>query len=150
MHRNRLWLAFLSCFAIALLVYSSITLYRLYSYIRLDAHATAQTISWQVAEIEEDLFAAGATYTFPVGDQLIEGYDHLRKPIYYNRWAAESSLISNESADKTIWYRSSDPSVSSLQKSFPLKESIYTIILLALLLYFIWLGYYVSRFSPQR
>lgn len=146
MHSNRFWLGFLAFFACILVGYSTITLYHVYIYWRLNAHTAPTAIEWHAKEIDEDLFAATAVYTFHVNGNTFMSNDYVRKPTYQNRWAAESELASHAKQYKQVWYRSSDPTYSSIQKIFPTKECIYMCILVGLFLYFLWLGFYVGGY----
>ncbi|MEI8365335.1 MAG: hypothetical protein WCF65_02860 [Parachlamydiaceae bacterium] len=147
MHRNFLWQAFLGIVALATLWYSCIAAYRYYSYSRLDGHAETSTISWIIEEHATDTFTLKANYQFTANQAVHHGTTRYPDDNYLNQWAAEQAAKSNTKHPWTVWYDQSHPDTSSLQKNFPFKECLSAIILWGLLLYFLWLGFYVSRYK---
>lgn len=144
MHKNYAWLCFLSLLTGAVGWIILKTFYLIYLFISLDASAPIANIRWEVKQLNEEKFVLKADYNFKVNDQTFSGETEFRNDIYWNPWAAQDALKVYEQKDWEVWYASHNPSYSSLQKNFPLKESVSSGILLVILLYFFGLGYYVA------
>lgn len=147
MHSNFYWTLFLSLIALTILGYTGYASVKLWHYIRLDQQTPALTIDWSVTSLDDDAFIPLATYQFRAKGQLYEGQAFW--PItYLNDWAAREAIEKLARTPQTVWFDSDSPTYSSLQRHFPLKESVYTLILWLLGLYFLSLGYYVKLRSP--
>jgi hypothetical protein len=147
MHKNLLWQAFLVVVLITTLVYSGIAAYRYFNYSRLTAFAQASTLKWNIQELTDEEFIIEGDYTFGVNNKTYRGKTSWPREPYRNDYAAEKAIEEFSSQNWKIWYDPSNPDHSSLQKKFPLKESISAAFLWALFLYFLWLGYYVNKFK---
>lgn len=144
MHKNFIWLCFLSLVTGAVGWITIKTLYLVYLYMSLNAEAPAENLKWGVAKLSEDQFVMKADYIFNAKDQQYSGTTLFKNDIYWNPWSAEDAIKVYAQKDWTVWYSSKNPQYSSLQKNFPFKECISVIILWVLLLYFFGLGYYVA------
>jgi len=145
MHKNPLWLAFLAFVCVVMLWYVGSALYRLQEYYALSATTKVDVRDWSVKEIASDQFAPFARYTFTANGKMYEGQSALEYPIYRNAASMEKELPNFSLKTWSGWYNPANPQQSSLKKVFPLKESISGVVMLGLLLYFIWLGYYVAK-----
>ena len=145
MHKNYVWLCFLSLITGAVGWYILKTLYAIYLYTLLTAQAPIEQISWGVEQIKEDQYVIRANYTFIVKNKEFEGKTLFTNDIHLNPDSAEASIKVYSSENWPVWFSSRDPRNSSLQKNFPLKESVSAGILWAILLYFYGLGYYVAK-----
>lgn len=143
MHKNYVWLCFLSLATGAVGWFTLKALYAVYLFVALDVSAPAENLKWKVAQLSEDQFVMKADYTFTRKEQKFSGETLFKNDVYWNPWAAEDALKVYSTKDWTAWYSSGNPQYSSLQKNFPLKECISAGVLWILLLYFFGLGYYV-------
>lgn len=157
MHKNSLWLSFLGALLLLVTIFGSISFYKVWDYTRLDAITSAEKIDWSIVELKrhslfeligfgDELFTLRGEYSFRVGENIFLGSTTLTEPLFRNLYAVEEELISIRTKPAKVWYDSSNPSYSSLQKKFPFKECLSTAIMLGLLLYFIWIGYKVGRY----
>jgi len=142
MHHNHLWISFLSAAALAVIIYTSFTAYDLWQYVRLDKQAQTQHIQWSVEALSDDRFIPIARYQFLAQGKDFQGETRWQES-FLNEWTAKEAVGRLTQSPPLVWYDGSDPVFSTLQKIFPLKESFYTVILWAIALYFICLGYYV-------
>jgi hypothetical protein len=149
MSKNYLWQAFLIVVGAIALWYTAIAGYRYYNYVKLTHQAVPLAVDWGVAEVSDETFIPQASYTFKVRDQTFSGETQWTGEVYRNRWGAEDSLAEFSAQWKRVWYNPENPNHSSLYKKFPFKESISAAMLWALWIYFLWLGYYVSRFKKR-
>jgi hypothetical protein len=153
-HKNSLFLGFLGLLAAAASIYSAIALYKYYRYAVLDSQAPAQSIEWSIkvdkkkwplSLLFEDNYRLLAMYSFSVEGKAMKGSTSFKEN-YLNSWAAEQAIKKNEQKNWIVWYQSGKVNHSTLQKNFPLKECVSAGVLWALLLYFIWLGFYVANY----
>lgn len=147
MHKNILWQAFLAIVCIAVLWYTFIALYSYYSYSRLKTQSAISSITWDVEEKSEENYFLKAHYSFNFKDHSYSGSTAFTDEPYRNRWAAEQDVKGFSNKNGKVWFDPENPNHSSLQKHFPLKECISAAFLWGLLLYFLWLGFYVTRFK---
>lgn len=144
MHRNPLWIFLLSLIILGGLGYTTYTLVKVWQYLRLDQHVDAQNIQWSVLSLNEEAFVPLANYSFVVRNQSYQGQTRWQE-VYLNSWTAQEAIMRLKKSPPPVWFDSSSPEISSLQKLFPLKESLYSLLLWILSLYFLGLGYYVKQ-----
>lgn len=147
MHNNRFWLGFLTFCTAVTLWYSGNALYKMYHYSRLTAQTSVQDTKWSVQKISDEMFVLKSAYVFAVNGKAYAGATKFEHDYYRNQWGAEQAIAAFTKTYNRVWYSPSNPDYSSLQKSFPTKECISAAILVALLLYFFWLGFYVVRYQ---
>lgn len=143
MYSNLYWRLFLGLMIIVIIGYTGYASVKVWHYIRLDQQTAPQTMEWSVTTLNDDAFVPHATYQFRTKGKIYEGQD-LWPITYLNEWAAQEAIEKIKQTPQTIWFDSDSPTYSALQRSFPFKASIYTIILWLLGLYFLGLGYYVK------
>jgi hypothetical protein len=145
MHGHPLWLTFLAALALGVFWYSGNAGWKYYRYYSLTASTRPTQLSWQIGEVSDEEYPLIGSYTYidpATGDSKAGSWSD--RP-FRNRWAAEQALPDYGSKEWLVWF-SPNSQYSSLQKSFPIKECISAAVLWLLLLYFIWLGFYVTRY----
>ncbi len=145
MHKNRIWILFLSIVSFVLLWFSWKAFFNLYQYTSLTASTKTSSIHWIIEQKASDKFYVQARYTFVVDGKNGHGQTTFTKHLYRNRSATEQA-ISNPSNDPwNVWYNPSNLNHSTLQKKFPFKECLYAAIVWGVFIYFICLGIYVGK-----
>lgn len=144
MKRSPFWIVFLSLFMITVFGYTTHTLIKTWQYMRLNEQIVAQNIQWTVISQNDESFIPLAHYSFSVQGKKYEGQTRWQES-YLNQWAAEEAIVRLKKNPPLVWISSSSPENSSLQKEFPVKESLYSILLWMLAIYFFGLGYYLNR-----
>ncbi|MBS4171191.1 hypothetical protein [Neochlamydia sp. AcF95] len=147
MHKNLLWLSFLSLAAGVVGWFTFRALYLTYFYLAFTASAPVENIQWAIVPLSEDRLVVKADYRFVVNDKEYHGKTLFKNDVFRNPWAAEEALKTYKGREQRAWYSPLDPQYSSLDQSFPFKENIYAVILWILLLYFIWIGRSVARLT---
>lgn len=145
MHKNPLWLIFLGLIFIVTLFYTATTTQSAYDYLQLNMQTPSLKTEWKVKKLKSDLFILVASYHYQVQDKSYQGKTIFNQNRHRNSWAAEQKLAEFSNKQFSVWYNSKKPTRSTLQKVFPTKKVISTVILWALLLYFLGVGYYVSK-----
>ncbi len=145
MHKNFLWLFFLSMIMGAVGWFTLKTLYLVYLYMSLNAEVPAENLKWGVEQLSEDQFVLRADYSFFARGKPYTGTTLFKNDIFWNPTVAEDALKVYDQKDWMVWYAKENPQYSSLQKNFPLKECISMGVLWILLLYFFGLGYYAAK-----
>jgi hypothetical protein len=145
MHKNIVWLCFLSLVTGAVGWVTLKTFYLIYLYVSLDAQAPAENMKWVVERLQEDKYVMKADYTFKAKHKEYQGETLFLNDTFRNPWAGEDAMKVYSSKDWAAYYSSFNPQNSSLQRNFPLKESISSGVLWILLLYFAGVGYYVAN-----
>jgi hypothetical protein len=149
MHENRYWLIFLLSLCVCTLGYTLYTSIKLYEYLRLRQELSLKQVQWSVEASKDDHFLIHSHYQFIREGILYQGQTTWDEG-YPNRWAAEA--VKNRLAAQSwkVWIDPSHPDYSTLQKTFPFKQCLSTIVLWSLLAYFFLLGNYVKKYSLHQ
>jgi hypothetical protein len=139
-------LGFLALLTFLVLGYSAWTAHKILSYWSLSDRVAVQSVEWSVLPLEEDEIAVQGHYHYQFKGQAYIQTEVLPER-YLNLWAAKEAAARLSAKSWQVWINPAAPLDSTLQKKFPLKESLYTALLWILLLYFIGLGYYAARYS---
>jgi hypothetical protein len=143
--RNPVWLALFCMVAFGTLLFTGKTLDQLYTYHILTAQATPLSMDWSVKEIANERYLLEAHYVFNVDDTTFQNSFLLEDFIFRHPAAAEHILAKLHDKKWSVWYQPNKPHHSSLEKNFPIKETIYMVVLWLLTVYFFWLKKYVNR-----
>lgn len=144
MSRNPFWILFITFVILGVLGYTTHTFIKIWQYMRLDQQTETQYTQWSIRPVSDESFIPFATYSFHIYDKTYQGQTLWQKS-YLNQWSAREAIDRLEKNPPLVWFDSSNPEISSLQKLFPLKESLYSLLLWILGIYFLGLGYYVNR-----
>ena len=89
-----------------------------------------------------------ATYTFMAHGTVLEGKTQLARPLFRNERSVDAVLQELKERPWTVWYSPQHPERATIDKHFPMRETLVALFLLGLFVYFIGLGIYVrSRIS---
>lgn len=149
MHKNHIWLSFLLTILIAVLWFTVSTFFDLYLYYSMDAKASPLSIEWSVEGKSSDRYFLLAKYAFQANSAPYEGKTRFEYPAFKTVLAGERAIQEEKKKSWNVSYSPKNPAISTLQNLFPFKSCIYAGILWALLLYFVWLGFYVGKFRNQ-
>ncbi|MBB64339.1 MAG: hypothetical protein CMO81_04675 [Waddliaceae bacterium] len=145
MHQNKYWFFFL-IFLSAITAWYSVDLgIKIYHYQSLSTESSAQVIEWRSTHASWGRYHAEAVYVFTWNETEYEGATILPDPLFRNEWSVKKYLESRKLGTTKVYFNPSSPQNSSLLRAFPWKDSVSTLLLMGLLIYFFWLGYYVSR-----
>lgn len=112
------------------LIYTLFTLHKVYSWFTYSASTTPTSVALSVKQFSDEEFRIHARYQF-LGETHEETWE---TPTFKNSFAAEHEI--KTLSPTTVWYNPRDLSHSTLQKSFPLKQCIYSALLWAIGGYF--------------
>jgi hypothetical protein len=137
-HPKTLW----SCLVMASLfvflwIFAEFTV-KYFVYIKQSSPSVAEVFEWGVIEMDEDKFVVCADFKFQTNGTEEFVSSHLfEKTPFLSKSDAERFIASKQSEDwKCYWYGNpSDPSVS-MERIFPLKVMVYSLIALAIFIYF--------------
>ncbi|NGX48471.1 MAG: hypothetical protein K940chlam5_00056 [Candidatus Anoxychlamydiales bacterium] len=140
------WLITLSVAALILLGISFKTAYQINKFFTLDSKIRARVEKVDVIEGKKEKFEVLAFYNFKIGDKN-----------FYNVKKFDAKFINEITAldfkekilkkDFFIWYNKKNPKISAIEKSFPIKNLVYSIITFVVFGYFVALKYYVFSFQ---
>ncbi len=108
----------------------------LWNYGRLNSQAKASINTWEVVQKSSSSFALKVVYQFEFKENIHQGEMVLAPPYHFNRPSAEKAASNLEKKEWAVWVNSHNPEVSSLEREFPLKKTIYAFIALGITLYF--------------
>ncbi len=117
-----------------------------YIYKTLTAETPAQVTAWGIDKVKEGEFIVYAKYTYWLNEQAFTGTTAFKKITFTNQLAAKEHL-QNWKADNWItYYNPKKPSISTLQRPFPLKILLHMLIGIAVSIYFLYLKRYLAAF----
>lgn len=142
MQRNWIWAIFIVLIALFAFWFVIRAGQALLSYYQFSTKVAVVMEKWSVEEIKSDQFAVKATYSYEYSGKNYQGSDRAGA-LYPNPWAAENAQ--KQLARKTwgAWINPSHPERSVLEKRFPYKRVISSVVLLGILLYFSALGIFL-------
>jgi hypothetical protein len=150
MNANIYWRLFLGLIGVCVVGYTAMTLTDLYRYLVLSERTQVHPFEWSVKKRKSDDYRIHGHYTFSLQGQLYSGESAVEEEKFLNPWAAKQAIPRYQKRDWEVWYNPQSAHDSALQKYFPTKECISSVILWGILLYFIWLGYYVHQHGRSR
>lgn len=130
---------------ILLIVISIFTLWKvgptaldLWRYYQLEIEVPADKVDLEVQQ-KGGRYRLIGHYRFSYGGRQIKGQTVLGGPKHLNLQSAERNKQSLNGMDWRVWVDPKHPSCSSLEKHFPYKNIFYSICLLGITLYFVYL-----------
>ena len=147
MNTSLIWKLFLAIASLLVLWNTIGTIRVLYHDLRLSHSVWAESVEWSAKEVNDERFALLGRYHYRVGGNLYTGEELLLRPRFWNLWAAEDSIAQQAHLSHRVWYSSTEPQYSALQKNFPIKECLSTALLWGLLGYFVCLRKRVQKLT---
>lgn len=138
---------FIGVVALCVLGYTCFTLWQYWGYVQLDIERPIQNSEWTVQTKDEETHQLQATYDYIFNDVKYTGKYLFKKPVFINILGAEYAIKAFSSNFQKVWISSGNPSESSLERKFPLKEIVSTAVLWAIFLYFLGLRIYCNRIT---
>lgn len=123
---------------------------QLFHYLKLSQKAPAAIEKWVIVEKGKDKYAVNAFFSFVFNQSSYKGKGEAGR-LYLNPWAAEFALKHFSQQEHTVWFDPKEPSGAVLEKKFPLRGVISSVVAILSGLYvlvLIWLG--VRNESKER
>ncbi len=136
---RKVWIVLLSVTSLILVGFSVKMTSRFNEYFSLNNVSKAVSMDWEILEKSSSSFALLVSYQFnPLEKGLIRGVTELPKPHFLNLPSAERAVKELSGKSWDVFYNEKDPSISSLQKIFPFKDCIQTVLTLGVFVYFLF------------
>jgi len=126
--------------AITAAIFLILAFHALWGYLRLEGRVVAHVHKWKVVEISPSQFALKASYTFNLGEKVYKGKTVFSKPYDLNRLSAEKRATAYSTKPWHVWFSPKAPHNSSLERNFPIKKCLYSLMALGICLYFSFLS----------
>ncbi|HEY5235374.1 MAG TPA: hypothetical protein VIJ14_04275 [Rhabdochlamydiaceae bacterium] len=111
----------------------------LWGYLRLEKKSIAKVEKWKVIEKGSSKFAIKAYYTFEAHGKTHHGKTTFSKPYHLNGLSAEKQIKIYTAQPWPVWYQASHPNHSSVEHLFPFKKCLYSLMVLGVFFYFVYL-----------
>jgi hypothetical protein len=111
----------------------------LWGYLRLEKKSIAKIEKWKVIEKGSSKFAIEAYYSFETQGHSYPGKTTFSKPYHLNRLSAEKQIKIYTAQSWPVWYQSNHPEHSSIENLFPFKKCLYSLMVLGIFFYFVYL-----------
>jgi hypothetical protein len=122
--------------AIFFLILGSLAAVALYSYLRLEVSVFAVVDDWKVVKKSSSTYSIQGSYHFDFRGKTCQGSSVLPPPYHLNRPSAERARLKLEKEAYLVWIDPRHPEISSLERLFPVKKTIYALVALGVALYF--------------
>ncbi len=147
MHSNKLWALFLFVILVITISYGVETIYQIWNQARLAQKHPARVEAWEIEEDEKQHFAPLISYSFTKGEEKIQKRERLESETFKNPYLVKNRIEELKGKQWSVFCDPKDPHSCTIQKVFPMKRAIYTLILIGLSFYFIYLGRYVAKWK---
>lgn len=111
----------------------------LWGYLRLEKRTIASVHQWKIIEKSSSQFALKASYTFESQGKMHHGKTVFSKPYHLNRISAEKQIKIFSLQSWPVCYQYSHPGHSTIDRVFPLKKCLYSLMALGIFFYFVYL-----------
>ncbi|NGX35054.1 MAG: hypothetical protein K1060chlam1_01422 [Candidatus Anoxychlamydiales bacterium] len=140
------WLIILVVSSVILLGISFKTAFLISKYFTLDSKIKAEVEKIEIIESKKDKFEVTAFYYFKIGNK---NFYNVRKfqDKFINKITAIDFKEKISKKDFFTWYNKKNPNISAVEKKFPIKNLVYSIMTFIIFVYFIILKYYVFGFQ---
>jgi hypothetical protein len=122
----------------------------LWRYVRLEKKSIAKVEKWKVVEKGSSKFSIKAYFSFETQGHTYQGKTTFSKPYHLNRLSAEKQIKIYTTRQWTVWYQESHPEHCSIERIFPLKKCFYSLMVLGIFLYFVYLITSVKKSSTSK
>lgn len=133
---RKTWLLIFIFTGLAALWFSQSAIRQLWFFYQLKLSVPATVQEWTIEEVTPDRFALSASYFYEFQEKSYSGKCVFQEPIYQNRYSAEADKILWEKLSWSAWMNPKQPKISSLQRLFPWKGTVYAIVTLGIFGYF--------------
>lgn len=139
------WTCIFAIIGVLAIGYTGFASYQLFFYSRLQVTRQATISEWKVLEKSSSKYLIMVNYGYTYKKKGYSGEHTFKKLVFVNPSAALSHI---EQAKKEKWSAFIDPKKperSTLQKLFPFKPCIHSLLLITLYIYTLWLKAYVRH-----
>lgn len=150
MHNNWFYLLILSALTVVVVIFGLDAGKKLIAYTSMREVGEAKEIKYSLLQESEESYKLQASYTFTEEGKEYCGYQLFDTPRFLNKWAGEQAIAKMEGEKQRLYFSPKNPRDNALKRSFPMKSILYSVLLLGLWCYFLWLGFYVTQFSQKK
>jgi len=112
------------------------TFFEVRNFHKFDKKAEAKITEWEIDQGKKGKFRIAAVYEYDIKGKKIRGKTIFNKN--FNNYSAAFSELNNLAKKKwETWYSSKDDNISGLERNFPTTHCVYSIVSIAVLLYFL-------------
>lgn len=147
---RQLWKVLVGIAMAIAIAFSGLAAYQIFRYARLGTSAPAKVTDWGVKELSSSQFGVEVCFEFEAAGKSFRGKTLFDSPVYLNPFSAEEAIKSLKKEAFAVWFQSSDPSMCSLQKEFPLKSLVNALVTLGVVFYFISISKKLYQASPEE
>jgi len=149
MHRNKVWLFFLSAVVFMMFGFVVHATGKVLQYRHLSLQVPATITTWEIQEGKRQAYSVTARYFFEFQGRTYSGTSSVTSP-YKNPWAAQKAVSGFEQRTWQVWVNPQQPIHSTLYKAFPTKIVLSAAVLTALVVYFSVIGTIAGGYYGRR
>ena len=145
MQRNLAWPIFLSIISILVVVFTSLLSIDLYRYRQLKSNVIAKELEGSVYKIGSNQYKIEVEYLYDIQGREYSKQQVIKKLTYKNVWLANQAIDALKENEINVWYNPHEPKMGTIEKSFPYRRLLSTIVLFGIFLYFCLLSRYMLK-----
>lgn len=119
-------------------LYTYPTAAQIFRYFTYTSSQPIAKIEWEAKAVYEDLWKPYARFEYVVNGTTYRQEEIFQGGRYRNSFAAGEAIKELAKEKSQVWFSSRNPQKGTIEKFFPLKNLVYSIILLSLFFYVVW------------
>lgn len=139
MHKNKVWQFFLVLLLCGVLWQVVMTGIKVVDFVMYSQTTSTIETQYKVEKVDSG-FVIFANYSYTVESTKYHGTSLLGNRVFPNPWIATREMNELSTQLHTVYFKSRNPEDSTLQKIFPTKSFVYTVVLILVWIYFMFLG----------
>lgn len=120
-----------------------------WNFLTLREEMKVEVYQWDVKRFNASKYALAASYRFEKGDKIFEGKTLFDGIYYLNKPSAIEAVEQKKLKSWKAWIDPKNPSHSSLEKTFSIKNILYGLICSGVFFYFLYL-YFTSKPAQEE
>lgn len=116
------------------------------SFYRLTNETKASIEKVAIKNFKNKYFKIEVTYSFTASNIKYFNSKTLKK-VFINKYVANEFIQEYSKRDLIVYYNNTNPKISDIEKSFPIKTIIYATVTTLIFLYFVILKLYISKIT---
>jgi hypothetical protein len=140
------WLIALIFPVIAFFLLSYSTICQINTYLLLKKNVLANVDKLEIRLDKKNRYEILAFYSFKIGNKVFFNKNCLRKK-FLNILSAQDYIKKNSEKKVIVWFNPKNPNITSIERKFPIKNCIYSVLCFSIFIYFVILKYYAYSFQ---
>lgn len=136
----RITLAFLAIGILFWTIFSFPTAMLIAKYYSFKASVAPDFVNWSHEAIHDELWRPVAEFGYTLNGKVYREREVFQGERFRNPYAANAALEKLKKEYTLVWYDPNHPSQASMEKFYPTKKNVYSLLALGIIFYGVWIG----------